>query len=69
MSTISVPLTPELEKSLIQIVAETGLSKADIMRSALDYYAEEVAVNNVLAAQQEHKDGKLLRGDLESILG
>jgi len=69
MSTISVPLTPQLEESLENLiksgVAET---KAQVMRKALTRLAEEEAVQAVLRAEQEITQGKGLRGDLRTLM-
>ncbi len=68
MSTVSVPLTPKLEESLNHLiksgVAET---KAQVMRKALARLAEEEAVRVVLEAEQELREGKILRGDLRKL--
>lgn len=68
MTTISVPLTPELEKALDYMVKETGASRAGVMRKALEKYREEEAINHVIIAMNEAKEGKVIRGDLEEIL-
>ena len=68
MSTISVPLTPELVEHLDALVAESGTNRATIMRKALARLAEEEAINSVLKAEQEYREGKVLRGDLRTIL-
>jgi predicted transcriptional regulator len=64
MSTLSVPLTPELEKQLMHLVATSGLSKADITRQALKRYSEEEAVAEVLRAMKEPS----LEGDLRELM-
>jgi len=69
MSTISVPLTQELERELDTLIAEgVGSSRADVMRQALAKFVEDTAVLNVLIAEQEVKEGKVLRGDARKIL-
>ena len=69
MSTISVPLSPELQNQLDSLVAEgIGSNRADVMRRALAYFAEEAAINAVLKSEREVKEGKILRGDLRKIL-
>lgn len=69
MATISVPLTSELQDQLDKLVAEgIGSNRADVMRRALAYLAEEAAVNAVLKAEQEVREGKILRGDPRKIL-
>ena len=64
MSTISVPLSPELVHHLDDLVRETGASRAAVMRKALERYAEDRAINAVLLAEQE----ATLHGDLEELL-
>jgi predicted DNA-binding protein len=61
MSTISVPLTPELEQFIKETTNKTGLTKADVVRQALRHYAEAQAVERVLlAAAEPSLDGELL---------
>ena len=65
MATISVPLSPRLQECLDGLVAHgTGSSRADVMRRALEKYAEDEAVNAVLRAERE----PTLRGDLDDLL-
>ncbi|MDD3862036.1 MAG: hypothetical protein PHP74_04090 [Candidatus Gracilibacteria bacterium] len=69
MSTLSVPLTTELEERITTLVNNGyGVNKADVARKAIDFYAEEMAIKDVLEAEQELKDGKILRGDLDDLL-
>jgi len=69
MATISVPLSPELQHRLDTLVAEgIGNNRADVMRRALERFAEEEAINAVLKAEHEVKSGKVLRGDARQIL-
>lgn len=64
MSTLSVPLTRELEKRLDELVKSgAGPNKAAVMRRALERLSEEEAVNAVLRAEQE----PTLHGDLEEL--
>ncbi len=68
MSTLSVPLTAEMEKFIKQQVKEgNAANKADVVRKALRLLAEEEAINDILEAQQEVLEGKILRGDLREI--
>lgn len=67
MSTISVPLSPELEEKLDNLVAERGSNRAEIMRYALKRLAEEEAVEAVLRAERELTEGKGLKGDLKEL--
>ncbi|OHA84150.1 MAG: hypothetical protein A2937_01110 [Candidatus Yonathbacteria bacterium RIFCSPLOWO2_01_FULL_47_33b] len=69
MSTLSVPLTPELEKFInSQVKCGRASNKADVVRRALIRLSEDEAVQAVLDASQEVKDGKVLRGDLRELL-
>lgn len=69
MATISVPLSAELENRLDALVSDgVGSSRADVMRRALERLAEEEAINAVLNAEREVGDGKILRGDLRTLL-
>jgi predicted transcriptional regulator len=68
MTTISVPLDPKLEQQLDKLVSTYGSSRAAVMRKALERMAEDEAINDVLVAQREMKEGRLIRGDLETIL-
>ena len=64
MTTLSVPLTPELAKFVDEVTKSTGLTKSDVMRQALTFYAEEQAVRKVLLAAQEPS----LSGDLKDLM-
>lgn len=64
MTTLSVPLTPELAKFVEEATKSSGLTKSDIMRQALTLYAEEQAVRKVLIAASE----PTLKGDLQELI-
>lgn len=68
MSTISVPL-PNTLVTFIDDMIRRGVAsnKADVVRQALVRFAEDQAVEAVLRAEQELRDGKVLRGDLRKI--
>jgi Arc/MetJ-type ribon-helix-helix transcriptional regulator len=69
MSTLSVPLTPELELEIDKLVKSGFASnKAAVVRRAIERLAEEEAVNAVLMAEREVTQGKLLRGDLRKLM-
>lgn len=69
MSTLSVPLTPSLEAFILSMIQSgRAVNKADVVRKALIKMAEDEAVQNVLDAMQELKDGKILRGNLDDLL-
>ena len=65
MSTLSVPLTPQLEKRIEELVASGyAPNKAEVMRKALKKAAEDEVVQRILAASA---DPIILRGDLREI--
>lgn len=68
MTTISVPLNPKAEKDLNELVEITGANRVAVIRKAIELYREDEAVNAVIKAEQEIKEGKILRGDLKSLL-
>lgn len=68
MSMLSVPLTPELEEKINRLV-EDGVApnKAELARKAIEFFAEQQAIEDVLRAEKELADGKLLSGDLDEL--
>jgi len=69
MATISVPLSAELQERLDSLVADgVGSNRADVMRRALESFAEEAAIDAVLKAEREVAQGKILRGDVRDVL-
>ena len=67
MSTISVPLPEHLERLVNELAKARGSNKAEVVRHALTLLAEEEAVQSVLRAEQELKDGKGLSGNLRGL--
>jgi Arc/MetJ-type ribon-helix-helix transcriptional regulator len=68
MSMLSVPLTPELEKKIVELVENgVAVNKADLARKAIEYFAEQQAIEDVLAAEREMEEGKFLKGDLDEL--
>lgn len=69
MSTLSVPLTKQLEAFIDEMV-RLGIApnKAEVVRKALHRYAEDQAVDAILRSEQEARDGKVIKGDLRKIL-
>lgn len=66
MSTITVPLTPELEQFInSQLKLGNAKSKAELVRRAIQKMKEDEFVKTVLMAKQEVADGKALAGDLD----
>ena len=64
MTTISVPLHKKHEEKLDELIKSgVGSSRADVMRKALDRFAEEEAVQAVLRAEREPS----LKGNLRTL--
>jgi len=62
MSTISVPLPPNLEEFIDRMVKSgNAANKADVVRKALKRMSDEEAVEAILRAQKEPN----LKGDLD----
>ena len=69
MSTLSVPLTPELEEFIkAQVKNGRAANKADVVRRALIAMEQEEAIQVILLSQKEVHEGKILRGDLRTLL-
>jgi predicted transcriptional regulator len=68
MTTISVPLNPEVERQLGELVEITGANRVAVIRKAIEKYREEEAINAVLRANKNTKKGKGLTGDLAELL-
>ena len=68
MSTISIPLTSRLE-DLLENMLRDGVAenKASLVRNAIEKYAEDKVVERILLSEQEIKEGKALRGDLDTL--
>ncbi len=68
MTTISVPLPAHLELAVNNLVKSGyGSNKADVIRRAITRLLEEEAVETVLRAEREIREGKGLRGDLREL--
>lgn len=69
MGVLSVPLTAKLKETVNQLV-KSGVapSKAELVRMAIESFAEYQAIEDVLRAEKELKDGKILRGDLDKLI-
>jgi len=63
MSTISVPLPTHLEEFIKETAEKRGSNKAEVVRAAITFFAEEEAVQAVLRAERE----PTLRGDLKEL--
>lgn len=69
MTTLSVPITPEQEKFINDLVKSgKAANKAHAVRYAIQQYADAEAVEAVLEAEREIAAGKGLRGDLTKLL-
>lgn len=68
MSTLSIPLPPALDEYVTNAVRRgDAASKADLVRRAISKLAEDQAVADVLQAERELAEGKILRGDLRKL--
>ncbi len=69
MSTLSVPLPPNLDE-FVRNQVKNGLAsnKAEVVRKALKLLEKEKAINAVLKSEQEVSERKLLRGDLRKLI-
>jgi Arc/MetJ-type ribon-helix-helix transcriptional regulator len=69
MSTLSVPLTPELEDFINTMITEKKAdSKAEIVRRALYQYQEELLLQEILQGEHEIKNNEIFSGDLQSLV-
>ena len=69
MSTLSIPVT-QAQETFIKTMIKRGFAhnKAEVVRQALNRFAEDQAVEAVLRSQQEFRDGKELRGNIRELL-
>lgn len=64
MSMLSVPLTPALEETIERLVKDgIAANKAELARKAIEYFAEQQAIEDVLRAEREPS----LSGDLDEL--
>lgn len=69
MSNISISLNSETTACLDTLVAEgAGSNRSDVVRRAIKRFAEDEAVEAVLKAEQELREGKIIRGDIDALL-
>ena len=69
MTTLSVPISPKSERFIASLVKSgKAASKAHAVRQALEWYAEEETVKDILEAEMDIKAGRVFRGDLREIL-
>ena len=65
MSTLSVPLTPELENMIDKLIQDgVAGNKAELARKAIEKMAEDHAVQVVLDAEKEPN----IEGDLDELM-
>jgi len=68
MTTISVPITGEQEKFIDDYVKSgKAANKAHAVRYAIQRLAEEEAVESVLRAERDIKEGRVFYGDLDTL--
>lgn len=69
MSTITIPITKELESFIESELAEgTSESKAHLVRYALTRLQEERALARLHEAELDIKSGRVYSGDLKQII-
>ena len=65
MTTLSIPISGELEKFIEQMVKSgKGANKADVVRRAIREYKENEVLKTILQAESE----PTLRGDLRELM-
>ena len=63
--TISVPVSSEMERQIKSLIDQgVATNKASLIRTAIEKYLEDQAVNAVLQAEKE----PVLRGDLDELM-
>ncbi len=68
MAILSTPLTPQLEEFVALYVKRgRAANKAEVVRKALRLLADEEAILDILQAEREINNGKILRGDLRML--
>ncbi len=68
MTTLSIPITSEQERFINNLVKSgKAANKAHAVRYALQRLAEEEAIESVLRAEQDIKEGRVFYGDLNKI--
>jgi len=68
MSTLSVPLSADLEKIIAELLAKgVASNKSDLARKALLYFAEEEAIRTILESEREADQKKIFFGDPDEL--
>lgn len=69
MITLSIPFSTEAVSFINEMVSRGDAStKAEVVRQAVARYEEDRAVEEVLRAEQEMREGKGVSGNLSDIL-
>ena len=69
MTTLSVPISSELESFINKMVKDgRAANKADVVRKALRQLSEDEVVERVIRAQREYLAGKGMKGDLRDLM-
>lgn len=69
MSTITVPITKELENFIEEEISSgTSETKAGLVRLALSRLQEERALTHLEEAERDIKDDRVYKGDLKALL-
>jgi Arc/MetJ-type ribon-helix-helix transcriptional regulator len=69
MTTLSIPITSEQERFINGLIKSgKAANKAHAVRRGLDLLAEEEAINAVLEAERDIKEGRVYRGDLRKLV-
>lgn len=68
MTTLSVPLNADLTSFVDSVITDNKAeTKAGVVRMALQWFQEHMIIQDVLQAEQDLKDGNVLKGDLSEL--
>lgn len=68
MGILTVPLNNNLSEKIEELIGRGyAANKADFARRALEYYIGEQAIIDVLSAEREAREGKILSGDIDEL--
>lgn len=68
MTTLSVPITSELENFINEMVSSgKAANKAAVVRTALTKMAEDEAVAEVMEAMKDVEEGRYFEGDIKEL--
>lgn len=69
MTTISVPINGDLEDFInYQVSIGNAETKAGFIRRAISKMQEDFYISEVLEAEKEMREGKIIRGNLKDLL-